>query len=132
VPYVLVSASHTVNRFTGLSVSYSHSQDVAVGVGGLITVDRLSGSAAMRSGRFWEFTAGAAIYRNILPGSEMLAYDVSGSIGRHLTDTLWLVGSVNRTVNASRAGTLPEADTTYTRNVVTISLRYTPFTPRTQ
>jgi hypothetical protein len=128
-PEVNVSATQVVNTITTFSAGYSHTQDVAVGVVGLITVDRVTTSVAMRRSRFWELILSAGAYRNVQNTFDSVAYDLGVSVGRLLTEALWLVGSVNRNYNDMRSrGAAP--DSRIERNWAMISIRFQPYRPR--
>ncbi len=129
-PDVTVSLTQTVSSVTSFTVGYSHTQDVAIGIVGLLKLDRLSASVTARRGRRWEASFGGGAFRNVQTSLETLAYDVFGSLGRSLTDAAWLVVSVNRTLNELRAPGTTLPGSTIRRNTALISLRIAPWRPR--
>jgi len=129
-PDVTITATQTVNDLTTFSMGYGHTQDVAVGVIGLITTDRVNASVTMARTRRWEAMFSAGAFRNVQPVNDSLAYDASVSVGRSLSDAIWLVASVNRTFNDQRFRGAPVPNTQIIRNWVLISIRVQPFRPR--
>ena len=129
-PEVLISGTRSINGVTSLMLQYAHTQDVAVGVAGLLTIDRVYGTFTVRRDLVWEFVGGGGAFRNVQSGSDTVAYDGLGSVGRALGEAVWLVASVNRTWNSTRfTGTvLPNTD--ILRNWVMVSLRIAPWRPR--
>jgi hypothetical protein len=129
-PDVTVTATQTVNDLTMFTAGYAHTQDVAVGVVGLITIDRVTASMMMARARRWELSFGGGAFRNIQAGTDLLAYDGMASVGRSLGSDLWLVMSYNHTFNDQRVRGAAVPNTTIVRSVAMLSLRYTPYRPR--
>lgn len=129
-PDVTVSLAQTINNITTFSASYAHTQDVAAGIPGLITIDRVTTSVALRRHQFWELIFGAGAFRNVQFNGDTIAYDVSASLGRALGNVVWLVVSANRTFNDFQPtiATAPQAQ--IIRNWVMASIRIQPFRPR--
>jgi hypothetical protein len=129
-PEVNISVTQTINNITTFSAGYAHTQDVAVGVEGLITIDRVTTSLALSRSEVWELVFSGGAFRNVQPSGDTVAYDVSAALGRALSSTLWLVVSANRTSNdiRNRAATVMESE--IVRNWVMASIRIQPFRPR--
>lgn len=129
-PEFNIQATQTIGTITTFSGGYAHTQDVAVGVAGIVKVDRLTTSVALRRYEFWELILGAGAFRNVHLTGDTIAYDLSVSVGRLLTNALWLVASVNRNYNHLRQRDAPVPESTILRNALMISLRVQPFRPR--
>jgi hypothetical protein len=129
-PDVSISATKTIGSITTFSAGYAHTQDVAVGVVGLIDVHRVTTSVAMRRNELWELILNAGVFRNAQPDVDSIAYDFSVAVGRSLSKALWLVVSANRTFNDLRmnAGEVPQME--IVRNWVMASIRIQPVRPR--
>jgi hypothetical protein len=128
-PEVNVSVTQTIGTITTFSAGYSHTQDAAVGVVGLITVDRLTTSLALRRSDVWELVLSAGAFRNIQPTVDTIAHDLSVAVGRSISDAVWLVVSVNRNYNDLRMR-VPVPDDAVVRNWVMASIRIQPYRPR--
>ena len=129
-PEINVSVTQTINTITTFSAGYAHTQDVAVGVPGLITIDRVTTSLALTRDQLWELVISAGAFRNVQVTGETVAYDVSVAVGRSLTDALWLVVSANRTSNDIRTRGATVTESEIVRNWVMASIRIQPFRPR--
>jgi hypothetical protein len=129
-PEVSVQATKTIGTITTFSAGYAHTQDVAVGVVGLIDVHRLTTAVALRRNEFWELVLSAGAFRNVQPDVDSIAYDFSVAVGRSLTKALWLVVSVNRTFNDLRRDTGEVPQSEIVRNWVMASIRVQPVRPR--
>ena len=129
-PEVLITGTRAINGITSLMLMYAHTQDVAAGVVGMLTIDRVGASMTMRRGRFWEFTTGGGAYRNVQGGSDTIAYDAMVSVGRALGNAVWLVGSANRSWNNTRVIGRPVPNTEILRNWAMVSIRVAPWRPR--
>jgi hypothetical protein len=130
-PEVNISATQTLGTITTFSAGYAHTQDAAVGVLGLITVDRVTTSIAMRRSDRWELILSAGAFRNIQPDADTVAYDLSVSVGRRLAEAFWLVASAVRTFNdLEPRGPVVVPPAEIVRNALMISVRVQPFRPR--
>jgi hypothetical protein len=126
-PDVTVSLSQRMTGLATLAVTYTHTQGVAVGVGGLVEIDSLASSVALRRGNRWEVILGASGYRNLVLGSNVLVYDVSGSVGRSLGRSVWLVGSATTSLNDSTVTGTTVFSEQIRRNAISLSLRVAPW-----
>ena len=129
-PEVNISVAQTINNITTFSAGYAHTQDVAVGVAGLITIDRVTTSLAFRRNEVWELIVSAGAFRNVQPGGDTVAYDLSAAVGRAVSDAFWLVVSANRTSNDIRTRGATVTESEIVRNWVMASIRIQPFRPR--
>jgi hypothetical protein len=129
LPDINITASQTLSARSSFTVGYSHTQDVAVGLVGVITIDRVTGSFVSRLGR-WETTASGGAFRNLQPGGDTLAYDVLGTLGRPVTGAVWLLLTAQRTFNDLRVSGTPVPGTEIVHNWAMVSVAYRPFRPR--
>jgi hypothetical protein len=129
-PEVNISVTQTINNITTFSAGYAHTQDVAAGVAGLITIDRVTSSLALRRNNRWELIVTGGGFRNVQPGGDTVAYDASVSVGRSLSDALWLVATASRTSNDIRTRGVTVTDSEIVRNWAMVSIRVQPFRPR--
>lgn len=129
LPDVTFSATQTLTDRSSFTFGYAHTQDVAVGTVGVLTIDRITSALTLtRLGR-WEATAVAGAFRNMQPGGDTIAYDLLGSLSRPLNRAIWLVFSAQRTFNDLRDSG-PTSQTAIVRNWAMASVSYSPYRPR--
>jgi hypothetical protein len=129
-PDITVSVIRAVAGASNFMLSYTHTQDVAIGIANLITVDRVWGSITLHPTPRWDVSLAGSAFRNDVTGFDVLAYDMSGSVGRSLTPDIWLIVSASRSLNDNRFQSVTLPDTRILRNWIALSVRVAPRTAR--
>ena len=129
-PEVKASLSRRVEERTEVALTYSHTRTVAVGLPELIETDSMQASVAYRQPGKWDVVFGGGSFRNVLREGEVLAYQLSGEIARALSGPLWLAATFDASLNDHKVGGIAAFDQRVRRDVVALSLRVSPRSPR--
>ena len=114
-----------------MSLSYAHTQTVAIGFIGLIETDRLLAAITYRHPVSWEVVLSGGAFRNVVQGIEIVeAYQASADVRRALTRQVWLGASLGASFNNRGAGNIAPVDTRIRQRSISLSLRVSPGRPR--
>lgn len=126
-PEVTAALARRLGALGTFALSYTHTEGIAVGVTGLVAVDSVATSVALRRTNRWEVILAGSGFRNVVLGSRVMVYALSGSVGRSLGRSIWLVGSVNTSLNDNSVAGTTVFGERIRRNAVALSLRVAPW-----
>jgi hypothetical protein len=129
-PEVLATLTQRIGDTSDAAVTYAHTATLAAGVTGIIEVDSLSARLAHRRPERWEADLSVGGYRNVIVGSDVLAYDLSCRVARAVTRSTWITASFSTSFNSRRIVGVAPAGPPIRRNTLLLSLRVVPWTSR--